>query len=106
MTGLRDHVAQAIMKDTTCGGPNLLGADEQDALMRGARMLEDAGQQGSADLLRVLAIELGANHLPFLQAEKPRVDAYYRYCADVAIAAYDQWLAGALARRRLAEAVR
>jgi len=103
MTGLREHVAQAIEASTTCGGPDILRADEVEALMRGALLLDQDGKREEADRLRMLAVELGANHTPFLQAKgRQRIDAYYLYCADVSIAAYDQWLAETAARRRLA----
>jgi hypothetical protein len=104
MTGLRDHVARAIEASTFCGGPDILRAEEVEALMRGALQLEIAnnGKCEQADTLRLLAVELGANHTPFMQAKgRQRIDTYYLYCADVSIAAYDQWLAETAARRRL-----
>lgn len=105
MTGLREHVAAAIEASTTCGGPDILRDDEVETLMQGALLLEQAGRRDEADRLRLLAIELGPNYTPFHFQKangRKRIDAYYLYCADISIAAYDQWLAETAARRRLA----
>jgi len=94
MSGLRNHVAQAIAHDATCGGPGILATEEQDALLRGAMLLAASGQTDDAALLRAIAVELGAKNTPFI-APATRVDAYFLHCADVATAAYEGWIAQA-----------
>ena len=100
MSGLRNHVAQAIAHDATCGGPGILATEEQDALLRGAMLLAASGQTDDAALLRTLAVELGAKNTPFIAQAATRVDAYYTHCADVAIGAYEYWIERAITYRR------
>lgn len=98
MSGLRESVAQAIMQDQICGGVDLLSEGERDALMHGALLLQQQGEPQKGDILRMIAVDFGAKHLPFLNLPKPRVDDYYLHCADVTINAYDKWLKERTAR--------
>lgn len=91
MLGLREHVALAIANDQ---GAGIINPREVEALMSGAKLLEDGGGDGEsmARLLRAMAIDLQDKAIFSSTPRVSRVDDYYLHCADVVIAAYDQWI--------------
>ena len=102
MSTLRDHVARAIQRDQETGGAGILSAEEVAALEWAmsypppgapATMIA-AHEQGGRDHRATIAgllHELGPRQMR-IHGEPTKIDAYYRHCADVVIAAYDEWL--------------
>lgn len=105
MTSLRKHVAEAIQRDQNEGGTGILRPEEVEAL-EWAMMAPRSGapaetitaheQEGDRhqhrQILAALLAELGPHRMR-LHGFETRTDAYYLHCADVAIEAYDDWLA-------------
>ena len=101
MRGLRNHVAEAIRVMQEQGGVGILRAEECAALHEAAWALEqkrhDIGEMPADDIreerlvLAGIAADLGP-HPIFMHGQPRRIDAYWLKCADVAIAAYDDWL--------------
>lgn len=94
MKSLREFMAQKIADDEMCGGPSIITPEEETAIMFGALLIQEDGDEYRANLLRSLAIDLGERHLTFFQGEglRPKVDKYYLHCADLVISAYHEWL--------------
>ena len=94
MQPLREFIAQEIANDQLCGGPDIITKEEERAIMKGAMLIENDGDEEMANALRQLAIDLGKHHLVFFHGTglRIRVDEYYLHCADVVIKAYHKWL--------------
>lgn len=103
MSGLRQSVAKAIQADADCGGAGIL-TDEEIAALEWAIFkapIEKPAFGGGAEsedsrnktVLSGLLHELGHKRMFICGETMNRVDKYYLHCADVAIDAYDQWLA-------------
>ncbi len=97
MTGLRASVADAIQRDQECGGAGILTDEEliavEWAILGALKMgFGDPDAKRHHQVLAVLLHELGPRIMS-IHGAKNRRDQYWMHCADVAIDAYDRWLA-------------
>ncbi len=103
MSGLRQHVAEAIRRHDEQGGLGILSDEEVQALEAGVRAIGrerlpmSEHSQASRDLkehmlaLCGLTADLGPSPV-FIHGAPRRIDTYWLKCADVVIEAYDEWL--------------
>lgn len=102
MAGLREHVAKAIESDQSVGGVGILTTEEVAALEYAMALVlqhrltlrhDEADEaEGNAARLGLILHDLGHGRM-FVDGAIRRIDQYHLHCADVAIAAYDGWVA-------------
>ena len=103
MSGIRQHVAEAIRCMQEQGGAGILRDEEMAALEQGVRSISlerinlseksDESERLKECLLSLCGIKADLGPHPiFMHGAPRRIDVYWLKCADVAIAAYDEWL--------------